>query len=99
MIDNRKILIAELTAREGAESEVQAILAEYAIDVRAEPGNQVFECYQTLEEPRRFVVYEIYDDDDAFQRHLSAPQNAEINDRLASVTEGGSSLTFLSPFT
>ena len=99
MTDNRKILIAELTAREGAESEVQAILAEYAIDVRAEPGNQVFECYQTLEEPRRFVVYENYDDDAAFQRHLSAPRNAEINDRLASVTEGGSSLTFLYPFT
>ena len=33
MTDNRKILIAELTARDGAESEVRAILAEYAIDV------------------------------------------------------------------
>ena len=31
MTDKRKILIAELTARDGAESEVQAILAEYAI--------------------------------------------------------------------
>ena len=99
MTDNRKILIAELTARDGAESEVRAILAEYAIEVQAEPGNQVFECYQTLEEPRRFVVYEIYDDEAAFQSHLSAPLNAEINDRLASVTEGGSSLTFLTPFT
>jgi len=68
MTDNRKILIAELMARAGAESEVRAILAEYAIDVRAEPGNQVFECYQTLEEPRRFVVYEIYDDEAAFQQ-------------------------------
>lgn len=93
-----KVLIAELTARDGAESEVRAILAEYAISVRAEPGNQVFECYQTDDEPRRFVVYEIYDDEAAFQKHLSAPLNAEINDRLSSVTEGGSSLTFLTPF-
>lgn len=98
MTDKRKILIAELTARDGAESEVQAILAEYAIEVRAEPGNQVFECYQTLDEPRRFVVYEIYVDEAAFQSHLSAPMNAEINDRLSSLTEGGSSLTFLTPF-
>ncbi len=99
MTDNRKILIAELVARDGCEPDVQAILSEYAIDVRAESGNQVFECYQTQEDPRRFVVYEIYDDEAAFQAHLSAPKNAEINHRLSSVTEGGSSLTFLTPFT
>jgi len=99
MSEKPTVLIAELTAREGAEPKVQAILAEYAISVRAEPGNKVFECYQTREEPRRFVVYEIYDDEAAFHAHLSAPMNAEINDRLASVTEGGSSLTFLTPFT
>ena len=99
MTDNRKILIAELMARDGCEPQVRSILAEYAADVRAEPGNQVFDCYQTQEEPRRFVVYEIYDNEAAFQAHLSAPKNAEINRRLSSVTEGGSSLTFLTPFT
>lgn len=86
-------------ARNGCEEEVRAILSEYAIDVRAESGNQVFECYQTRDEPRKFVVYEIYTDEAAFQAHLSAPKNAEINYRLSSVTEGGSSLTFLAPFT
>ena len=60
--------------------------------------NQVFDCYQTQEEPRRFVVYEIYDDETAFQAHLSAPMNADVNRRLSAVTEGGSSLTFLTPF-
>ena len=99
MTDNRKILIAELMARDGCESQVRSILAEYATDVRAEPGNQVFDCYQTQEEPGRFVVYEIYDNEAAFEAHLSAPKNAEINHRLAAVTEGGSSLTFLTPFT
>ena len=97
--DNRKILLAELLACEGCESQVREILSEYATHVRAETGNQVFDCYQTQEEPRRFVVYEIYDDEAAFQAHLSAPMNAEINQRLSSVTEGGSSLTFLTPFT
>lgn len=99
MTDDRKILLAELTAREGCEPQVRAILTEYAIDVKAEPGNQVFNCYQTQDEPRRFVVYEVYDDEAAFQAHLSAPMNAEINRRLSSVTEGGSSLTFLTSFT
>ena len=99
MTDNRKILIAELKARDGCELQVRSILAEYATDVRAEPGNQVFDCYQIQEDPRRFVVYEIYDNEAAFQAHLSAPKNAQINHRLSSVTEGGSSLTFLTPFT
>ena len=99
MTDDRKILLAELMACEGCEPQVQAILTEYAIDVKAEPGNQVFNCYKTQDEPRRFVVYEVYDDEAAFQAHLSAPMNAEINRRLSSVTEGGSSLTFLTSFT
>lgn len=98
MTDNRKILIAELTALEGCEEDVRAILSEYATSVRAEPGNQVFHCYQKDDEPQLFFVYEIYDDEAAFQAHLSAPMNAEINQRLSSVTDGGSTLTFLAPF-
>ena len=97
MTDKRKVLIAELTSREGCEAEVRSVLTEYAIHVRAEPGNEVFECYQTEGAPQRFVVYEIYSDESAFQAHLAAPMNKEINQRLSSITEGGSSLTFLTP--
>ena len=98
MSDNRRILIAELTAKEGCETQVRSVLSEYAIHVRAEAGNEVFECYQKEDAPRQFVVYEIYADEYAFQAHLSAPMNQEINDRLSIITEGGSSLTFLTPF-
>jgi len=95
--DKRKVLIAELTSREGCETEVRSVLTEYAVHVRAEPGNEVFECYQTEGDTQRFVVYEIYSDESAFQAHLAAPMNKEINQRLSSITEGGSSLTFLIP--
>lgn len=98
MTDQRKTLIAELTALDGSEAQVAAILAEYAEHVRAEPGNREFRCYQVENKPSRFIVYEIYDNEAAFEAHLSAPMNAEINARLASVTEGGSSLTFLTAF-
>ena len=40
MQDVRKILIAELTARPGCESDVQATLADYGKHVRKEPGNE-----------------------------------------------------------
>jgi len=93
--DKRRVLIAELTARTGCEAEVGSVLTDYAVHVRAESGNEAFECYQIEDAPQRFVVYEIYSDEDAFQAHLAAPMNKEINQRLSTITEGGSSLTFL----
>ena len=98
MSEKRRVLIAELTARDGCEAEVRSVLTDYAVHVRAEPGNEAFECYQTEDVPQKFVVYEIYTDEAAFQAHLAAPMNKEINQRLSSITEGGSSLTFLTPF-
>lgn len=98
MADKRRVLIAELTARDGCEAEVRSALTDYAVHVRAEPGNEAFECYQAEDALQRFVVYEIYTDEAAFQAHLAAPMNKEINQRLSSITEGGSSLTFLKSF-
>jgi len=81
--DKRRVLIAELTAREGCEAEVRSTLADYAVHVRAEPGNEVFQCYQTEDAPQLFVVYEIYSDEAAFQAHLAAPMNKEVNQGCA----------------
>ena len=94
----KRILIAELVALDGCEGKVRSVLAEYAVHVRAEPGNEVFECYQIEGESQRFVVYEIYANEAAFQAHLSVPMNKDINERLAPITEGGSTLKFLTPF-
>lgn len=98
MQDERKILIAELTARPGCEADVQAALAEYGKHVRKEPGNEVFDCYCVEDNLQRFIVYEIYKNEAAFKAHLDAPGNAEVNGKLASLTEGGASLTFLRSF-
>ena len=96
--DERKILIAQITARPGHESDVQAVLAEYGKYVRKEPGNEIFECYWAEDNPRHFIVYEIYTNEAAFKAHLGAIENAEVNSKLASLTDGGSSLTFLKSF-
>lgn len=98
MQDERRILIAELNAQPGCESDVQATLAAYGRHVRQEPGNEVFQCYCTEDNSRRFMVYEIYKNEAAFKAHLAAPENAEVNTKLATLTEGGSSLTFLRAF-
>ena len=91
-------LIAEFTARAGEAERVTALLAGLAVDVRAEPGNVVFDCYRRLEDRDRFVVYEIYRDKAAFEAHISAEYGAVFNGKLRElIVEPNSVLTFLGP--
>jgi quinol monooxygenase YgiN len=93
-----KILIAEIMARPEAVEKVRVLLRDYGRMVRKEPGNRAFICHQVEGRPERFVVYEVYQDQMAFEVHLSAPENAEVNRKLGPLVEGnGSVLTFLKP--
>ncbi|MBZ7924156.1 antibiotic biosynthesis monooxygenase [Ensifer adhaerens] len=92
----QKILIAEVTARLETADKVEELLRDYGHVVRNEPGNEAFVCYRVDGQREKFVVYEIYADEVAFQAHLSAPENATLNAALAPLVEGnGSTLTFL----
>jgi quinol monooxygenase YgiN len=92
------VLIAEFTARPGEADTVAVLLAGLADDVRREPGNVAFDCYQREEDPHRFVVYEIYRDRAAFEAHIGAEYGAVFNARLRElIVEPNSVLTFLKP--
>lgn len=89
-------LYAEFTARPGAEATVLELILAYAEVVRAEPGNLEFQVYRRQEAPARFVVFEIYADDAAFQAHLAHPAGQAFNDRLTPlIEEAQSELSFL----
>ncbi|KQN75113.1 putative quinol monooxygenase [Devosia sp. Leaf64] len=90
-------LIAEFTARVGKAEEVAELLAGLATDVRAEPGNVVFDTYRRFDARQKFVVYEIYKDRAAFEAHISAEYGAVFNAKLRTlIEEPNSVLTFLS---
>lgn len=94
------VLIAEFTARPGQAETVATLLAGLAEDVRREPGNVAFDCYQREVDPHRFVVYEIYRDRPAFETHIAAEYGAAFNARLQQlIVEPHSMLTFLKPLT
>ncbi|MGW1560011.1 putative quinol monooxygenase [Streptomyces sp. NPDC002144] len=94
----KKTLFAEFTAREGAEDEVAGLLREYTRKVRQEDGNLAFEAYTKASDPRAFWIFEVYQDEDAFQAHLKAPYGAPFNTALAPlIEEDASVLTFLDP--
>ncbi|MGW2420692.1 putative quinol monooxygenase [Streptomyces sp. NPDC001709] len=94
----KKTLLAEFTAREGAEGEVARLIREYAQKVRDEDGNLTFDVYTKESDPRAFWIYEVYRDEDAFQAHLKAPYGGPFNAALAPLIEEDTSvLTFLDP--
>ncbi|MFF1294679.1 MULTISPECIES: putative quinol monooxygenase [unclassified Streptomyces] len=95
-----KTLLAEFTAREGAQDEVSRLLLEYAKKVREEEGNNAFDVYTKAAAPRAFWIFEVYRDEDAFQAHLKAPYGGPFNAALAPlIEEDASVLTFLDPVT
>ncbi|MFF5361876.1 putative quinol monooxygenase [Streptomyces scabiei] len=95
-----KTLLAEFTAREGAQDEVARLIVEYAEKVREEDGNITFDVYTKASRPRAFWIFEVYRDEDAFRAHIAAPYGGPFNAALAPlIEEDASVLTFLDPVT
>jgi quinol monooxygenase YgiN len=63
------VLVARWLAREGEEERVLAILEELAPASREEPGCRHYQPCRDREDPRRFLIFEIYDDDEALRVH------------------------------
>ena len=65
-------VVALWTAKEGAEGEVQGLVLEVASASRAEPGCRLYRLHRAREAPRSFLIYEVYDDQAAFEAHVAS---------------------------
>ncbi|MGK3955604.1 putative quinol monooxygenase [Arthrobacter sp. R4] len=93
-----KTLYAEFTVKPGSENRVAEMMRQLTAEVRREPGNQLFLPYTRETNPREYFVFEVYEDDAAFQEHISADYGARFNGELADlIEEDGSVLTWLQP--
>jgi quinol monooxygenase YgiN len=63
------VLVARWVAREGEEERVLAFLEELAAASRAEPGCVQYHPCRDREDSRRFLLFEVYADEDAFRAH------------------------------
>jgi quinol monooxygenase YgiN len=59
-------------AKTGSEERVSAVLDELARASRAEPGCLQFQPNRAIEDPRRFLLYEEYADEAAFEAHTDS---------------------------
>lgn len=74
--------IAILTAKPGLEGELQALLSSLAESSRQEPGNLGYDVWRDRDDPRRFVLDEVYQDDEAVSEHRAT---AHFQDYLARI--------------
>jgi quinol monooxygenase YgiN len=63
------VLVARWVAKEGEEERVVALLEQLAPASRAEPGCLHYQPCRDRDDPRRFLIFEIYADDDALRAH------------------------------
>ncbi|HXZ81442.1 MAG TPA: putative quinol monooxygenase [Terriglobales bacterium] len=67
------VLAVTWMAHPGQEAKVSETFLRLQADARREPGCRMFVAHQHTTEPRRFFVYEQYDDEAALQAHRASP--------------------------
>ena len=72
------VLTAKWTAKAGEEERVRDVLERLAGPSREEPGCRFYQPCQDTEDPRVFLIFEIYDDAAAFEAHGASEHFQEI---------------------
>jgi len=93
MTDSVKI-VAILVAKPGRVDALAALLDTMIAPSRAEPGNLRYDLWRDRSDPARFVLDELYADDDAVAAHRATPhfqtylsQITDLADRTALVLD------------
>src|SRR5262245_5508020 len=63
------VLVVRMTAREGEEDRAEELIGQLAAATHQEPGNVHYITHRSVENPRTFLFYEQYADEDAFKAH------------------------------
>ncbi len=81
-------LVVRFTANEGEEEKVEGLIRELAEASRQEPGVVHYQGHRDPEDPRVFLMYEAYKDEDAFKEHGATEHFKRIAlEQLFTITE------------
>ncbi|MDG3438897.1 putative quinol monooxygenase [Nitrospirillum amazonense] len=80
-------ITAILIARPGKLDELKALLAGMVAPSRAEPGNLRWDIWQDQADPNRFVLDELYVDNDAIAAHRATAHFQNYLSRINDVAE------------
>lgn len=65
------VVVAQWLAKQGTDDEIAAVLKTAVRNSRAEPGCVLFMANRSVDNPRKFVLYEQFVDEAAFQAHVA----------------------------
>jgi (4S)-4-hydroxy-5-phosphonooxypentane-2,3-dione isomerase len=86
------VLAVTWMAKVGRESEVIAIFDKLTAESRKEPGCKMYQVHKHKTDPRRFFIYEQYDDDAALEAHRTTAHFLQLGKKdlpkIADRTEG-----------
>ncbi|GAB6876899.1 putative quinol monooxygenase [Thermaerobacter litoralis] len=63
------VLVAEYRAKPGMGDRVEAALREMIRLTRQEPGCRLYQVNRSVDDPDRFLLYEVYEDEAALEAH------------------------------
>lgn len=72
-MSNQVKVMAILVARPGKGGELRSLLEGLIAPSRKEPGNLRYDLWRDQTDPKRFVLDELYADDDAVAAHRATP--------------------------
>jgi quinol monooxygenase YgiN len=90
-------LTAKWTAQVGAEETVYGAIRQLIEPSRAEPGCRFYQANRALDDPRVFLLYEIYDDEDAYKAHGESAHFKQFGRELALPLLDGRERQFFEP--
>jgi autoinducer 2-degrading protein len=65
------VVAAEYYAKEGKDNEIAAILKKMIPISRAEPGCALYTVNRSVDDPRKFLLYEQYRDKAGYEAHMA----------------------------
>jgi quinol monooxygenase YgiN len=89
------VLVVRMTAREGEEERAADLISQLAASSQQEPGNVQWIAHRSVDDPRTFLAYEQYVDEDAFKAHGQTDHFKSIAlEQLFPLMEGERERTF-----
>ncbi|QGZ63066.1 putative quinol monooxygenase [Paraburkholderia acidisoli] len=80
-------IVAILTAKAGRADELATLLRGMVAPSRAEAGNLRYDLWQDYDQPGRFVLDELYKDNEAITSHRATPHFQNYLSRIAELGE------------
>ena len=72
------IITATCQANEGKGDEVEQAYKKFGPQAQNDPGTVTFDILRSIDDPSKFLVYEVYENEEAQKYHASTPHFKEF---------------------